>query len=603
MLLASAALSLPVGGSRGVCSHRHGPTVADKLNQLNEATGKECRDKGLPAYACSGFFIHAIEGGLGNSQLGLADKGVTIKEVISPLSSPFDVVKNPLKLRLDCSGYIGAGEDLGCFNHTDRLASETEFTALGGNDNTFQTGWNGVEGRGDAWRCPKELDANFYPAWCQTPKALKVGGTSFTFNRRDLTPTKEEGKTMPFPNCSSATPNAPNDAPDGPYGCANVGGGAFVFPFNANPLPFGGLVLSPGLNKNPKSVEEQLPFFAETIKLLSPQDANTFNRAACAAGPGVGEMLLANATLDAFGGAPGTITVEDIHATDNCNLTMGTNTWLPGDLTAFCPDTTNAENYWEHWESNVMAALESLYRIGEAGGHGLATNAAGQPTRFGDAKEQAVSLFCDLFGTVSLPPDLVPECFQNKCVRSEQVLLDRAAWTGIPSDMQPAAGSVFRANGASTTNFDSLALCMLRPTQFSIFEKVTNFNEISKLWKSIPKQGLNNEVIMNWAGREFTDLAPHTAIWAPAAINYINAGKTPAQAAIMFDDGVRGAYQVAESYRNATGISLPVVVVNQEGQLRDSKTPMFSCAEDYFQPEGFEVGTPFDTSIGAPPLK
>lgn len=169
--------------------------------------------------------------------------------------------------------------------------------------------------------------------------------------------------------------------------------------------------------------------------------------------------------------------------------------------------------------------------------------------------------------------------------------------------MQPAAGSVFRANGASTTNFDSLALCMLRPTQFSIFEKVTNFNEISKLWKSIPKQGLNNEVIMNWAGREFTDLAPHTAIWAPAATNYIKAGKTPAQAAIMFDDGVRGAYQVAESYRKATGMSLPVVVVNQEGQLRDSKTPMFSCAEDYFQPEGFEVGTPFDTSIGAPPLK
>jgi len=152
--------------------------VADKLNQLNEATGKECRDKGLPAYACSGFFIHAIEGGLGNSQLGLADKGVTIKQVISPLSSPFDVVKNPLKLRLDCSGYIGAGEDLGCFNHTDRIASETEFTALGGNDNTFQTGWNGVEGRGDAQRCPKDLNANFYPAWCQTPKALKVGGTA-----------------------------------------------------------------------------------------------------------------------------------------------------------------------------------------------------------------------------------------------------------------------------------------------------------------------------------------------------------------------------------------------------------------------------------------
>ncbi len=108
----------------------------------------------------------------------------------------------------------------------------------------------------------------------------------------------------------------------------------------------------------------------------------------------------------------------------------------------------------------------------------------------------------------------------------------------------------------------------------------------------------------NWAGHEFKDTAIWaTAIWAPATINYIKAGKTPAQAAIMFDDGVRGAYQVAESYRKATGIPLPVVVGNQEGQLRDSKTPMFSCAEDYFQPEGFEVGTPFDTSIGAPPLK
>jgi len=189
----------------------------------------------------------------------------------------------------------------------------------------------------------------------------------------------------------------------------------------------------------------------------------------------------------------------------------------------------------------------------------------------------------------------VPECFQNKCVRSNEVLLERAAQTGIPSDMQPAAGNVFRANGASTTNFDSLALCMLRPTQFSIFEKVTSFNEISKLWKSIPRVPFNN-----WAGHEFKDTAIWaTAIWAPATINYIKAGKTPAQAAIMFDDGVRGAYQVAESYRKATGIPLPVVVGNQEGQLRDSKTPMFRCAEDHF-PGGFEVGTPFNTSIGAP---
>ena len=85
---------------------------------------------------------------------------------------------------------------------------------------------------------------------------------------------------------------------------------------------------------------------------------------------------------------------NNIHATDNCNSTLGTNTCLPN---------TELELYWENW-INVSWPPLSRYFIGEAGGHGLATTAAGQPTHpFWGCKRAGRLALLDLFGTVSPP--------------------------------------------------------------------------------------------------------------------------------------------------------------------------------------------------------